>query len=469
MKVLLINPPAENTLPTEVPDFLSEERGPNPPLGLLYLASTLQAAGHDVEVLDSQVEGLRFDGIQGIVRRVKPDLVGTSAMSFTLIDALYTAKAVKDVDGDIKVVFGGPHPPIYPRETVSLPCVDYAVAGEGEHTTTQLIEALEGDEPLGGVEGVAYREGDGVVFTGQSPFIEDLDGLPFPARKLTPYRKYSSLLSKRSPITTLFSSRGCPYKCLFCDRPQMGKRFRARSAKNVVDEMAECVDLGINEFLIYDDTFTIDRQRVLDICAEVKGRGLDVGWDIRARVNTVDRELLHELAAAGCERIHYGVESGNPDILRVLRKGITLKQVQEAFKLTREAGIETLAYFMIGSPRETRETIADTVNFAKKLNAGYVHFSITTPFPATDLYRMGLEEGILKSDYWREYAMNPTPGFTPQVWEENLAKEELIDLLHKAYKRFYVRPAYIVDRLLAVRTPGELWRKIRAGLKVIGS
>jgi anaerobic magnesium-protoporphyrin IX monomethyl ester cyclase len=468
MKALLINPPAENTLVNEVPEVLSSERGHNPPLGLLYLASSLAAAGHKVEVLDSQVQETPHLGIQEAVRKSRPDMVGISAMSFTLIDALLVAKAVKDVDREIPVVLGGPHPTIYPNETARLENIDYAVIGEGEHTLVKLADALESGKTVEGIGGIAHRIGERVINTGMPPFIEDLDNLPFPARTLTPYKKYSSLLAKRSPITTLFSSRGCPYKCLFCDRPQMGKRFRARSAQNVVDEMEECAGLGIREFLVYDDTFTIDRQRVLDVCSEIRRRGLDIGWDIRARVNTVDRELLKALRAAGCERIHYGVESGNEEILKVLRKGITLKQVEDAFTMTKEEGIETLAYFIIGSPREDRKTIEDTMRFAIKLDPGFVHFSIMTPFPATELYHLGLSEGLIKSDIWLDFAKNPRKDFIPPLWEENLNREELIGLMKKAYKRFYMRPKYVANRIARIRSSGELFRKVKAGLRVAG-
>ncbi len=467
MKVLFVSPPTDHMLRSEVPEVLSTERGHNPPLGILYLASSLKAAGYEVGVLDAQAEELDQEGIRRRVRQDKPDLTAITATSFTLIDALQTAESVKEAYPDVPVVLGGPHATIYPRETVELDNVDYAVSGEGEEVLVKLASAVDsGESP--DIPGVAYRSGGETLYGGRAPFIMDLDALPFPDRTLLPYRKYTSLLAKRNPVTTLFSSRGCPYRCMFCDRPQMGKVFRARSAENVVDEIEECVGLGINELLIYDDTFTVDRQRVLDICSEIKMRGLDVGFDVRARVNTVDPGLLAAMRSAGCERIHYGVESGNQEILDFIRKGITLKQVVDAFKWTREEGIDTLAYFMLGHPRDTRDTIEQTIDFAVKLDPMYTHFTITTPFPATDLYRLGLEEGVIESDVWLEYARRPTEDFIPPVWEENLSMEELQRLLKNAYKRFYVRPSYVLTRLLKVRSPSELKRKVMAGLKVIG-
>ena len=237
---------------------------------------------------------------------------------------------------------------------------------------------------------------------------------------------------------------------------------------NVVNEMEECVKLGINEFLIYDDTFTIDRQRVIDVCNEIKRRKLNIGWDIRARVNNIDRELLRKLKEANCERVHYGVESGNPEILKILNKGITIDRVRTTFKQTKEAGISVLAYFMIGCPKETRKEILETIAFAKELKPDFVHITIFTPFPATEIYKMGLKDGIIKEDFWREFAKNPVPGFQPKCWEENFTREELQELIVYAYKSFYTRPSYILRRLTHVRSIGEFKRMARAGLKVFG-
>jgi anaerobic magnesium-protoporphyrin IX monomethyl ester cyclase len=467
MNVLLINPPAENELPSEVPRNLFSERGLNPPLGLLYLASSLRAAGHAVRVHDAPAEGGGYAGVSEAVRGAGPGLVAISAMSFTLLDALFAAKAAKEAQPDAKVVLGGPHPSVYPRETVALPNVDYAVAGEGERTLVALAGALEGGG-FEGVPGLAFRRGGIAVSNGMSPPIDDLDSLPFPARRLTHYWKYSSLLARRSPATTMFTSRGCPHRCVFCDRPQMGKRFRARSARNVAEEMQECEGMGIREILVYDDTFTLDRKRVLDICSEIRGRGLDVGWDVRARVDTVDAELLSAMRSAGCERIHFGVESGNEAVLSNLCKGITLPQAREAFRLAKAAGIGTLAYFMIGSPGETARTVEDTIRFAMELDPDYAHFTLTTPFPGTDLYREGLESGLLKNDAWLSFARDPGAGFVPPLWEEGLKRDELKSLLSSAYKRFYLRPGYAARELSRVRSGGELLRKAKAGLKVLG-
>lgn len=468
MKILLINPPAENTLKGNNPSIIDEERGYNPPLGLLYLAGYLeQYTSHQIEVIDTQVEEMSYEGLEAKVREKMPDIVGITAMTFTLIDVLKTAKVVKNISKDIRVILGGPHVYIYPTETISFSEVDFLVLGEGEVTFAELVDNINDVEKLEKIQGLVFKSSSKIINTGMRDFITNLDEIPHPARHLVPYKKYSSLIAKRQPITTMITSRGCPYNCSFCARPHLGKRFRTRSAKNVVDEMQECVKLGINEFLIYDDTFSIDRQRVLDVCDEIMAKRLDIGWDIRARVDTVDEEMLKKLKQANCERIHYGVETGTEKILKVLRKGITLEQVEHAFKLTKKSGISTLAYFMIGSPTETKEDIRQTLKFAKKLNPDFVHITITTPFPATAIYQKGLEDGIIKTDFWRDFALNPTPDFQPEYFEENLTSSELIELLNYAYKSFYTRPTYILKELRQVKSFAELKRKVKAGLKVI--
>ncbi|MEW6095550.1 MAG: radical SAM protein [bacterium] len=470
MKILLINPPAENTLKGNNPPIIDEERGYNPPLGLLYIAGYLEKhSTHQVKVLDTQVEELSYEALDTQIRNVKPDIVGITAMTFTLIDALKTAKVVKNISKDIKIILGGPHVFIYPEETISLKEVDFLILGEGEVTFSELVDNIDNVEKLKEIKGLVFKSNGNIYNTGLREFITNLDEIPHPARHLVPYKKYTSLIAKRQPITTMITSRGCPYNCSFCARPHLGKRFRARSAKNVVQEMQECVKLGINEFLIYDDTFSIDRQRVLDICDEIIAKKLDIGWDIRVRVDTVDEEMLKKLKQANCERIHYGVEAGTEKILKVLRKGITLEQVKYAFDITKKIGISTLAYFMIGSPTETKEDILHTIEFAKKLNPDFVHITITTPFPATAIYKKGLEEGIIKKDFWHDFALNPDENFQPQYFEENLTSAELIELIDYAYKSFYTRPTYILKELFQVKSFAELKRKVKAGLKVAGS
>jgi len=472
MKVLLINPPSGKEIVSCNPEFLNQERGYTPPLGILYLASYLEKfSDFEVKVLDCQVEETKYSQLGQIIKKIDPDVIGITAMTFTLLDVLEVIKIAQQAKPDAKIVLGGPHPQIYPEETINLPEVDYVILGEGEISFLELLKCLKEKDykKLNQIKGLTFKKDGQIINTGPSEPIKNLDELPFPARHLTPYQKYYSIIARKNPVTTMFTSRGCPYRCSFCDRPAMGKVFRARSAKNVVDEMQECKKLGINEIFMYDDTFTVNRQRVLDICREIKERNLNILWDIRARVDTVDEEMLKALKKAGCQRIHYGVETGTEKILKVLNKGITLKQAEEAFRLTKKVGMQTLAYFILGSPTETKEDILKTMSFAKKLNPDFVQFTLLTPFPATQIYLDGLKQGSFKYDHWQKFAENPTPDFQTIYWEEIFTKEELITFLNQAYKSFYLRPSFIIKEIFRIRSLSEITKKVKAGLRIIFS
>ena len=468
MRILLINPPNKNEVLSCNPEIIKTERGFDPPLGLLYLAGYLKKySDHDLKIIDAQVEKLTYDELKNKIKKFSPDVVGITTMTLTLLDVLKTAKIAKKACSNVKIVLGGPHINIYPEETINLKNIDYAVLGEGEKVFFELLKNINNTEKLKEIQGLVFKENGQTINTGIRKYCENLDELPFPPREMLSYKKYFSLLAKKNPITTMFTSRGCPFQCTFCDRPSLGKVFRKRSAQNVVDEMEECLNLGIKEIFIYDDTFTVDKQRTIDICNEIIKRKLKFSWDIRARVDTVNEEILKLLKKAGCERIHYGVEGGTEKILKVLNKGITLEKALEIFSLTKKMGIETLAYFMIGSPTETTEDVLETIRFAKKLNPDFVQITLLTPFPATRIYKLALEQKVFKNDHWLEFAKNPQPEFKTKYWTKNFSNEELQNLLNYAYKQFYVRPGYILKRLISIKSPSELIRKIKAGIKVM--
>lgn len=469
LRILFVNPPRENEILGNNPRIIEEERGFNPPLGILYVAAYAEKhSSHEVQVIDSQVERLGYEELKGRIAGAAPDVVGITAMTLTLLDVIKTVDIVKSISNDTVVVLGGPHCHLFPEETIRLPGVDYVVLGEGERTFLDLVNSIESGDPGDTIPGVVCMRGVTVINGGCRPFLSQdaLDELPFPARHLVPYKEYTSLLSKGKTVTTMFTSRGCPFQCRFCDRPQLGKQFRAHSATYVVDEIEQCVGMGIREFLIYDDTFTVKRQRVLDICKQILERGLSISFDVRARVDTVDGEMLRLLKKAGCAGIHYGVEAGNDRILQALNKGITIAQAREAFTLTRQAGIPILAYWMIGNPGETEADIRQTFQLQRELKPDYVHMTTLTPFPGTKVYHDALEAGIVERDVWREFARNPTPGFQPPCWSEIFTREELNELLVEGYKSFYTRPTYIIRRALAVRGMGELKKKAKAALHV---
>jgi anaerobic magnesium-protoporphyrin IX monomethyl ester cyclase len=451
MKVLLINPPNNYELVANDPIMIKEQQGVSPPLGILYLGAYLRSTRrYEVSVIDAQVDNLTYANIAMMVDSIKPDVIGMTVMTFTLIDVKKTIEWIRTVT-TAPIVLGGPHPTIYPEETMESLKPDYVICGEGEITLAMLLQAIPSDRKIW------YSDS----------FIEDLDCLPFPARDLTPYRKYYSVLAKETPTTTMFSSRGCPFKCTYCDRPALGKRFRAMSAIRTVDEMEHCVKMGIKEIFFYDDTFTVSKKRVMEICEEILRRNLKITWDIRARVNTVDEDMIPIMKRAGCERIHFGVESAQDHILKNLNKGITRDQVLKAFSLCKKYRIKSLAYFMIGNPGESISDIWETLKFAKRLRPDYMQCTILTPFPSTKLYRDALDSGLIKTDVWREYSVHPLLSFKPPVWSENFSRSELQNILRKFYRGFYLRPSFIIGAVSEIRNREQLVRYFKAGLSLL--
>jgi anaerobic magnesium-protoporphyrin IX monomethyl ester cyclase len=472
MKIVLINPPLKNLLMGETPKFVTEDRGYNPPMGLIWIATCInQNPRHTAKVLDSQVEELDYDQIKEYIKKEQPDVVGIAAITFTLLDSLFCAKMVKEADPNIKIVFGGPHATLFPNETIEQEIVDYVLAGEGEINFPNFLDGLEDDKDLQEIPGLYFRK-DGQIKAGPTAkVIEDLDTLPIPDRTLTPYKKYSSVLAHANPLSTAVTSRGCPFRCTFCDRPQMGgKSFRSRSAKLVVDEMEECKKLGINEIMFYDDTFTMIMPRAKEICEEILERRLDIKWDCRTRVDRVTPDLVKLMQKAGCVRINFGVESGTDKGLAAVRKEVTLDKVKDAFDMCRKLKMETLAYFMIGLPEETKEEMLETIKFAKKVRPNFLHFTVMTPFPETEIWRNMIQKGDMRAvDAWKNYAKNPTKAFDPPTCNMHLTKEQLFEVCTLGYRAFYFRPKYILKELSRVRSFGELFRKAKAGIKVITS
>jgi radical SAM superfamily enzyme YgiQ (UPF0313 family) len=472
MKICLINPPRFHELVGKNPGIIEENRGYNPPLGLLSVATSLRSftsGTHEIQVIDCQPRQLSYNWLAEYFTEHQFDVVGISAMTFTLIDVVMTSDVIKANQPDCKVVIGGVHTHIFPQETASLPNVDYIIQGEGEFSFVEFIEALGSKRTLHEVSGLAYEKNGQFINNGISSKIENLDSIPCPDRTLVPLEHYSSLLGHEKNITTMFTSRGCPNKCAFCDRPNSPiiSGFRWRSANNVVDEMEACAALGINEILIYDDTFSIRKDRVFEICEEILTRNLQMTWDVRAHVNTVNRKMLQIMKKAGCDRIHYGVESGNDRMLKVIRKNTTVSRIKEAFDDTQKAGIDALAYFMIGLPEEKESDIQDVLDLATELKPEYCHFTIFCPYPNTAFYERGLSSGVIARDVWRDFARDPQPGFTLPVWEENFSREELQQFLVKLYKKFYLRPRYILKRVARIKSFSELKRKAKAGLSVL--
>jgi len=457
-KILLINPPQVT-------------RHPQPALGLALVAAVLERNGYPVKILDLPALGFSENSLPSILHQEKPNVVGITAMTPTINSAVRVARKVKETDGDISVILGGAHATLLPEETLrSAPEIDVIVRGEGERTTPELAKVLgENPRQIKKVLGITYREGNSVRSSPSRPPILDMDTLPFPAFHLLPMGKYRlhPPFGRQSPVMPIITSRGCPYRCIFCSKAVFGKKYRSNSPAYVVDEIQFLKEkFGVEEIKFYDDVFTLNRKWVIAVCMQLKEQGIDIPWSCETRVNLVDSELLRVMQDAGCYMIEYGVESGNQGILNNLKKDITLEKIVEAFKLTREAGIETVAYFMLGSPHETPETIRQTIGFAQKIDPDFVQFSITTPYPGTELYSLAVEDECVP-EKWEEYMYADlksaaNPGFETKT----LSRGELMDWNKKAYISFYLRRSYVWKRLRKMTSLGELRTNV-SGLRMV--
>ena len=412
-----------------------------PPLGLGYLASMLREKGFKVRIIDDLVEKL---SLSDLFQRIKDAIIiGITSTTPTFNAALRYACAIKRRFPHAFVILGGVHATFMPFEAIRSECVDAVCVGEGEYTLAELAEKLEAEESLKGVKGIIYKENGKVINNGPREFIQDLDALPFPAFDLMPLNAYT-VLGHRLEHFPMITSRGCPFACRYCSSSLfLGRRFRARSPKNVVDEIEWLVsDFNARHIAFGDDTFTLQKRRVIEICDEIKARKLDIEWSCSSRVDTISKELFEKMKKAGCSAIYYGVESASPKILNYYKKRINLDKVKKAVSLAKKAGIAVICSFIIGSPYERKEDMKSTLKFALKLSPDYAQFSILTPYPGTDIYEEAKEKNLLLTRNFDDYTAGK-----PVLKNLYLSPEEIMSFLRYCYLRFYLSPKFILGQI----------------------
>lgn len=445
---------------------------PQPPMGLALIAAILEREGYPVTVLDTNALKLEPEAVAPLVSDA--DVIGLTAMTPTVSNAIAIAHHLKKARPDLPIILGGTHATLLPEETLTTaPAIDVLVRGEGEVTIVELLRALEGKKPLGDIAGISYRR-DGEVVSNPTRFQNiALDSLPFLSYhrlNLPEYRPHPPH-GRTRPFAALITSRGCPYHCSYCSKPIFGSTFRAQSPQRVVDEVVHLKsEFGVKEIAFYDDVFTLDKKRAHAIAEEMIKRGISLPWTCETRVNLVDEAILSHLKQAGCYSIAYGIESGSQEILDSLRKNVTLAQATEAVMATRKAGIQTIGYFMLGNPAETPGTIAQTIDFAKKLKLDFAQFAITTPYPGTELYDRYLERGggrVPWQDFVYEASGSRVHRLTPVFESQELKHTDFQAWATRAYREFYLRPAYVWQRLRQLKSFGDLKVNLRGLLTLL--
>lgn len=458
MRVALVFNPFSYKLHEENLRIVQRYFGLFPPLSLGWVAAIAERAGHEVIIVDARTLQLTPEQVLAHLKQWKPDVLGFMMTTYMFRETLDWIRYLRGGLPGVKVMVGGYNLRVYPTESVMPEEIDFGCFNSAFHTVPRLLEELEEGRRFDDVPGLIFKRNGDVVTTeyGPEPSFEEY---PNPARHLLPNELYAEFPTERKNFTVMVTSKGCPRSCVFCEAGRTA--YNPRSIETVMNEIQECYDrFGIREIDIFDYEFLINRKRAMGICKEIQKRKIDILWACRARIDSVDDELLREMAAAGCGRIYYGIESGDQEMLDRVNKGITLEQVRETIKLTRKHGIRALGFFLIGSPQETRESIRQTLKFAKSLNLDYVQFSKTTAKPLTSMWQdMVAETGY---DYWREYILgNAEEAALPRPWTE-LTNDEIDELAYRAYVKYHARPWFLLSHTLKVRSWQEFRRKFLA-------
>ena len=442
--VALVNPP----YPIEAPQAIFL------PLGISYLTAVLEKNGYTVDVIDCQTTHPTQKDLEDKFRSLNPDIIGVTSATLTYNPALDILKAAKSALPKAATMIGGPHVTVRDQETFTeSQYVDIVVRGEGEMTMLELAKLIsEGSQKkISQVAGITFQKNGQVFRNPDRHFMQDIDSLPRPAHNHFEVGRYKILNKTYLPIIT---SRGCPFSCAFCAAYKMcGRGFRARSPTNVVDELEWLRDeFGAGAFAFYDDTFTFDVPRAIAICDEIQKRKLDLPWDCRTRVDKVSKELLTKLHDTGCQLIHFGVESGNQQILNLMRKGTTVEQNARAIKLTKEAGISVAISLVIGYPGETPQQLQETIEFIYKTKPDYVYMCEAVPYPGTELYDYTKSLGLELASDWSLYHEQT------QVFNNKLLPLEKLEESKKEFYDRYLSPSFYLKKKLK----GDFYSQVMA-------
>ena len=434
-----------------------------PDVGLATAAAVARECGAQVRMWDAHSTGASLETVLEEMRGWGPDLLAVAFHSVpTIIDVLGWAGRLRKALG-VPLLVGGHEVARYGRDVMDHEVVDHVLVGRAAVVLPAYLEALERGAGLEDVGGLVWRDGEEVV---ENAAKED-DGSerdPYPARDLLPNETYYSHLTQRSLYTVLLTSSGCPFTCTFCAMARTG--YHPRPVEDVVAEMEGCIrDLGIHEFDLFDPLLLHDRRRTLELCGEIAARRLDMEWACRSRIDDVDEEILAAAAGAGCRRIYFGIESGDPYILGRISKKISLERIRRVIAMTRDHGIHPLGFFQIGSPGETVESARRTIRFALDLPLDYAQFMRTIAKPGSRLEQAVMS--VTGTDPWREYVRGRRDDSPlPAPWTR-LSRRQVDGLVREAYMRFYLRPHIAGGTLLGARSLAEGARYVKVGLRMM--
>ena len=445
MKFLLINP--QSSIKIYKTGKLKAAVSEMPLVSLASLGAVLEQEKIDTQVLDLATSLNPLDDLDKKLREFNPDYVGVTFTTPLYNEAKEIAEISKKFNNKIITIAGGVHVTALPKETLEETSFDIAVLGEGEETLKELIHKKD----LSKIKGIAYKENNEIKINPRRELIKDLDSLPLPAWRLFDLKKYkaSKLTTRNQPVGPIETSRGCVYGCIYCNKDIFGRTFRFKSPERVIKEIEHMLNSGFKEIHVWDDNFVTKLDRAKKICDLIVQKGLNkkFTWVLACgvRCDCIDEEFIRKAKEAGCYSVYLGVETGSPELLKKINKGETLEQIRYAFELCKKVGIETVAFYMLGLPGETLETMDQTIKLAKEIDSDYCKFTITVPFPSTPLFYEWEKQGIIKTRDWSKYNFHSAS----KVYDHpNLSWDVLEKYYHKAYREFYFRPGYLAKRLV---------------------
>jgi len=447
---------------------VNDATGTYPPLGLMYIATYVREklqGKAEVTIIDCSVGDWDPDRFTQAIKTADPHIVGMTVFTPSIFETRRALESFRRVVPACVTVIGGPHVTSFGPDALCLPEIDYAIMGYGEVSFLRLVEALFLGGRLKDVPGLLFRSDGRVVAQPMRNDLVRLDELPIPDRTLVPLTEYRCPIGTREVMTTLISSRGCPYPCTFCNSGD--KKYRARSMENVLREVKYLVGLGIKELFFFDDLFNLNNKRVFEFCELLRKDAVEITWGFKSRASGIQEDLVRAVKEAGCERIHFGLEAHTDQSLKALKKQITVEQIQNAVSLCHKYKINCVGSFMINLPGDTREEIRQRIRFANLLKLDYNQFGVLIAFSHTDIFRQGVEQGHWPEDLWLKFIRNPTPDFLPPIWPNGIPREELYGMIRDGLSDFYLRPAYVYQRLRNIHSLDEVKKYARGALKLL--
>lgn len=439
-----------------------------PPISQLQIVALLRNEGHDAVLYDALNLQKNIDDIKKEI--IDYDVVIILTSTTTINEDAKILTELKKVNQKLTTICYGSHPTFMPYQTLQREGIDIVVRKEPEFIIKDLVNALSrSNHEWKKIAGISFRENKNIISNPDYPFIENLDILPISDRALIPKGiEYFNPVVKRLPFTTMFTSRGCYGRCIFCTaRNFYGDRTRFQSAERVVKEMQLLYLQGYREIFFRDEIFTVSKQRIIDICKKIRENRIDLSWICSSRIDSVDLETLSLMKEAGCHMIRFGVESGAQEILNNIKKGITIEQTEKVFEWTYNVGIDTHAHLMLGSPGETQETINKTIKFIREINPTIVTFGICTPYPGTELFeKVKKLYPDINDGSSCDLSKIHTDGFYNKAFTK-LNGNELSRSIRRCYKSFYLRPSYIFNWFKKFKNIEEAKRVFLAGRQIV--